>query len=251
VLSFSPQTLALIGLTFMLAGVVKGVAGMGLPTVSMGVLSAFMTPVSATSVLLIPSFVTNVWQLVTGSDFRALIIRLWTMMVGILIGTIVGVRLLTGANTRWTTVGLGAALTIYALYGLFGRPFSVPKRVETWLSPVIGLVTGLISGATGVFTIPAVPYLQGLDLEKDDLIQALGLSFTVSTVALAIGLVGHGAFHLGNLALSALAIVPALIGMWLGTIIRGKISTKTFRISFLCCLGVLGVELAARSLLSA
>ena len=249
--SFSSGTLALIGLTFVLAGVVKGVAGMGLPTVSMGVLGAFMPPVSATSLLLIPSFVTNVWQLVTGSDFRALIARLWGMMAGILIGTLVGVRLLTGANTRWTTIGLGVALTIYAVYSLLAQPFSVPKRVETWLSPVIGLVTGLISGATGVFTIPAVPYLQGLDLEKDDLIQALGLSFTVSTVALAIGLVGHGAFHLGDLALSALAIVPALIGMWLGTIIRGKISAKTFRISFLCCLGVLGVELAGRALISA
>jgi hypothetical protein len=215
----------------------------------MGVLGAFMPPVSATSLLLIPSFVTNVWQLVTGADFRVLIARLWTMMAGIFIGTIAGVRLLTGADTRWTTVGLGVALMAYALCGLLGRPLSVPKQSETWFSPVIGLLTGLISGATGVFTIPAVPYLQGLDLGKDDLIQALGLSFTVSTIALAIGLVSNGAFHLGNLALSALAIVPALIGMWLGTIIRGKISAKTFRISFLWCLGVLGGELAGRALL--
>jgi uncharacterized membrane protein YfcA len=248
-LSFSPGTLALIGLTFVLAGIVKGVAGMGLPTVSMGVLGAFMPPVSAASLLLIPSFVTNVWQLVTGSDFRALIARLWTMMAGIFIGTIAGVWLLTGADTRWATVGLGVALTAYALHSLLARPFRVPKGGEMWLSPMIGLLTGLISGATGVFTIPAVPYLQGLDLEKDDLIQSLGLSFTVSTIALAIGLVGRGAFHLGDLTLSALAILPALLGMWLGTIIRGKISAKTFRIGFLCCLGVLGVELAGRALL--
>ncbi len=250
-LTFSPEILALIFLTFVLAGVVKGVAGMGLPTVAMGVLGAFMPPVSATSLLLIPSFVTNVWQLVGGSDFRALIARLWTMTAGIFIGTIVGVRLLTGADTRWTTFGLGVALAIYSLYGLLGRTISVPKRGEAWLSPMVGLLTGLISGATGVFTIPAVPYLQGLDLEKDDLIQAMGLSFTVSTVALAIGLVGHGAFHLGDLALSALAIIPALIGLWIGTILRGKIGAKTFRIGFLCCLGVLGIELAARALLAA
>jgi uncharacterized membrane protein YfcA len=249
--SFSPGDLALVGLTFVLAGVVKGVTGMGLPTVSMGALGAFMPPVSAASLLLIPSFVTNVWQLVTGPDFRALVGRLWVMMAGIFIGTIMGVRLLVGTSTRWTTFGLGGALAIYALYSLLARPLSVPKRGETWLSPMIGLLTGLISGATGVFNIPAVPYLQGLHLEKDDLIQGLGLSFTVSTIALAIGLASNGAFHLGNLALSTLAIIPALIGMWLGTIIRGKISAKTFRFGFLCCLGVLGVELAARSLLSA
>ncbi len=235
--------------TFFVAGIVKGATGMGLPTVAMGVLGAFMPPVAAASLLLIPSFVTNVWQLFTGPSFMALVSRLWLMMLGIVIGTVAGARLLTSANTTWTTVGLGAALAAYAILSLLARPLTVPARVERWLSPIIGLVTGLITGGTGVFVIPAVPYLQALGLSKDNLIQALGLSFTISTIALAAGLAGRGAFQLDGLIASALAIVPALAGMWFGTVIRGRISAATFRRWFLICLVLLGLELVIRPLI--
>src|SRR4051794_22842106 len=90
---------------------------------------------------------------------------------------------------------LGAALILYGVVGLSGMRFDVSAGLEPWLSPIVGVTTGLVTGATGVFVIPAVPYLQSLGLEKEDLVQALGLSFTVSTVALAAGLfrrVFHG-----------------------------------------------------------
>jgi uncharacterized membrane protein YfcA len=247
--NFSSASLVVVALTFILAGMVKGITGMGLPTVSMGVLGAFMPPVAAASLLLIPSFVTNVWQLVMGPSCAALIVRLWPMMLGIVIGATAGSRQLTSTNTKWTTIGLGAALAAYALLSLLARPLSVAPRVERWLSPVIGLTTGLITGGTGVFVIPAVPYLQALGLSKDDLIQALGLSFTISTVALAIGLARGGAFHLEYVAASALAVLPSLLGMWLGTVVRGRISGATFRRWFLCCLVLLGLELFIRPLL--
>jgi uncharacterized protein len=134
--NFSTASLVVIAVTFILAGIVKGVTGMGLPTVSMGVLGAFMPPVAAASLLLIPSFVTNVWQLVTGPRFAALISRLWLMMLGIVVGTIAGSWLLTSANTKWTTGGLGVALAAYALLSLLARPLSVSPRMERRLSPV-------------------------------------------------------------------------------------------------------------------
>jgi uncharacterized membrane protein YfcA len=218
-----------IALTFFLAGIVKGVTGMGLPTVAMGVLGAIMPPVTAASLLVIPSFVTNFWQLLTGPNFIVLLSRLWLMMLGIGVATVAGSWLLTSANTEWTTIGLGAALALYAGFSLLARPLSVPARMERWLSPVVGLTTGMVTGATGVFVIPAVPYLQAIGLGKDDLIQALGLSFTISTVALAMGLASGGAFHRGDIALSALAVAPALLGMWFGQSIRQRISAATFR----------------------
>jgi uncharacterized membrane protein YfcA len=240
---------ALVTATFFVAGIVKGVTGMGLPTVAMGVLGAFMSPVAAASLLLMPSFVTNIWQLVTGPKFAALIARLWPMMLGIVVGTVAGARLLTSADTTWTTAALGAALAAYAMLALLARPFSVPASMERWLSPLVGLATGLVTGGTGVFVIPAVPYLQSLGLARDDLIQALGLSFTVSTIALGLGLSGSGAFHPGSVLASALAILPALAGMWFGTAIRGRISPPVFRRWFLICLVLLGLDLLLRPLL--
>lgn len=240
----------IVGLTFFLAGIVKGVAGMGLPTVSMGVLSTLMSPVSAASLLIIPSFVTNIWQLLTGPNFLGLIKRFWLMMLGIMVGTLAGSWLLTSANTEYASIGLGCALILYALYSLCAKPLPVPGRLERSLSPVIGLTTGAINGGTGIFTIPAVPYLQALGLSKDDHIQAMGLSFTVSTIALAGGLVRGGAFHLGNITLSALAVIPSLLGMWVGTVVRERISAAAFRRWFLIFLVFLGLELAVRPFFS-
>ena len=243
----SPHVL-IIALTFFLAGIVKGVTGMGLPTVAMGILGAITSPVSAASLLVIPSFVTNFWQLFTGPDVLAWMKRLWLMMLGIVVGTLAGSWLLTSANTEYASVGLGSALVLYAVHSLWAKPLSVTARLERLLSPVIGLTTGAITGGTGVFVIPAVPYLQAIGLSKDDLIQALGLSFTVSTIALAAGLARGGAFHLGNITLSALAVIPALLGMWVGTTVRERISAATFRRWFLIFLAILGLELVVRPL---
>jgi len=240
------ELICLLFATFLGAGVVKGVSGMGLPTVAMGVLGATMSPVTAAAILIIPSFVTNVWQMLAGRGTLRLMRRLWAMMFCIVIGTFLGTRLLVVVDPVWSGRALGVALIAYAAYALFLPTLPVPQRHESWLSPVIGMVTGLLTGVTGIFTLPAVPYVQSLGLQKDELVQALGLSFTVSTIALAGGLFAHGAFRLDQLGLSLLAVIPALVGMWLGSIVRQKISAKTFRRCFLLFLVILGLELALR-----
>jgi uncharacterized membrane protein YfcA len=239
--------LVAIAATFLVAGVVKGVTGMGLPTMAMGILGALLSPLAAASLLIVPSMVTNVWQLVAGRGLAALARRLWPMMAASVLGTLLAAPQLTGGDTDVVTLTLGATLVIYALYTLFARPLTVPTRSEVWLSPLIGLVTGVIAGATGVFVIPAVPYLQALGLERDDLVQALGMSFTTSTIALAIGLASQQAWEPHQLALSAMAVAPALIGMWAGRMLRRAISPATFRRWFLIGLALLGSEMMLRS----
>lgn len=246
---YSIRLVVTVAATFFAAGIVKGVTGMGLPTVAMGVLGALISPLAAASLLVVPSFVTNAWQLLAGPSFGMLLRRLWPMMLAVIVGTVAGSSLLTGGDAMLTTSALGGALAVYAAWTFCARPLCVPERLEQWLSPLIGIVTGTVTGGTGVFVIPAVPYLQALGLEKDDLVQALGLSFTVSTIALAAGLAWHGAFRVDNLALSALAIVPSLAGMWAGQIVRSRVSASTFRHWFLICLFLLGAEMLARPFL--
>lgn len=241
--------LAVAALTFLLAGFVKGVIGLGLPTVAMGLLSTVMAPAQAAALLIVPSFVTNVWQLATGPRFGALARRLWPMMAGVVVGTLAGSGFMQGGHAGQAAIGLGVALMVYAVLGLSAVRFSVPPRSERWLGPAIGTVTGLVTAATGVFVIPAVPYLGALGLPKDDLIQALGLSFTVSTVALAATLAGGGSFESGTAGASALALAPALIGMFVGGWVRGRVSEKVFRRCFFLGLLALGAHLASRALI--
>ncbi|WP_300781507.1 sulfite exporter TauE/SafE family protein [Enhydrobacter sp.] len=240
--------LAAVTATFFIAGLIKGVTGMGLPTVAMGVLGSLISPGAAAALLIVPSFATNVWQLLAGPSFGRIVERLWPMMLAITVGTITGTSLLASGNTQVTTCALGAALVLYATYTLFVRQVLMPPKHEVWLSPLTGIATGLVTGGTGVFVMPAVPYLQAIGLEKDDLVQALGLSFTVSTIALAVGLILHGAFHLNSFAMSTLAIAPSLGGMWAGQVVRNRVSQPTFRRWFLVGLLLLGAEMLVKPL---
>lgn len=239
----------IVAAVFFVAGVVKGVTGMGLPTVAMGALGALLSPLAAASLLIVPAFVTNIWQLFAGPSIAPLIGRLWPMMAATVAATMLGASLLTGGNVRLTTAALGATLVAYAGFALVARPLSVPRRLEPWLGPLVGGATGLVTGATGAFVLPAVPYLQALGFDKDDLVQALGLSFTVSTVALAAGLAAHGAFRPDNLLPSSLALGPALLGMAVGQVIRRRVSAEGFRRWFLIGLLILGAEMVLRPIL--
>ncbi len=240
-----PHVLLIAG-TFLLTGLVKGVIGLGLPTVAMGLLGLAMPPAHAAALLLVPSLVTNVWQLFAGPHFGALLGRLRGMMLGILVGTLAGSGLITGTAAPTAAAALGGALALYALVGLAKLRLRVPPASERWAGPLVGAATGLVTGATGVFVIPAVPYLGSLGLERDDLVQALGLSFTASTLALAAGLAWHGALPLQAAGTSLLALAPALAGMALGGWLRARVRPETFRLCFFVGLLALGAELIWR-----
>ncbi len=233
---------------FVLAGLIKGVIGMGLPTISMGLLAIVMPPAEAAAILIVPSLATNVWQMLAGPHLASLTRRLWPTMLGVIVGTLAGTGWLVGANARLATALLGVTLALYALSGLRSVRLVAGPTTERWLGPTIGGVTGLITAATGVFVIPAVPYLQAIRLEKEEFVQALGLSFTVSTVALALNLALDSAlpWSLGPVALGALA--AACTGMWLGQALRTRLRPETFRLCFFLGLLLLGLYLVARAL---
>ena len=244
--------LVVISLTFVLAGFVKGVIGLGLPTVGMGLLAVVMTPAQAAALLVVPSFATNVWQAV-GARTVPLLRRTWPMLLGSCVGTWglgfwAGPALLTADNGTRASIGLGIVLALYGVLGLSSLQFSVPARLEPWLSPLIGVITGLVTAATGVYMIPSAPYLQAIGLQKDDLVLAMGISFTVSTLALAAILVANGALQTSVAGASLLALAPALMGMSLGQWVRGRVSPRVFRTCFFAGSLILGTHLVLRAL---
>ena len=239
VYAFESSLVMMITVTFVLAGMVKGVTGMGLPTVAMGILGSLISPVAAAAMLLLPSLISNLFQFGGGGNTRQLLKRLWPMLLAVVIATLLASVWITGGDTTRTQFALGMALVAYALWTLAGKKIAVAPQREKPFSLVIGFVTGLLTGA--------VPWIQSLGFEKDELVQALGISFTFSTLALALGLWWHNALPVQSLSLSALAIVPALIGQWIGTRVRRVISPLVFKRCFLFCLIGLGVEMMLRA----
>ncbi len=241
--------LVAIAAAFTFAGFVKGVIGLGLPTVSVGLLGLWLTPAEAAAIVLLPAIVTNIWQCTHGGGFGALLRRMAPLLIGIAAGSFLGAVYLPSADSGEATTWLGALLALYAALGLSRVHFSVPRRLEPWLSPVMGLTNGALTVATGVFAIPNVPYIHALDFDRDKLVQALGLSFITSTVTMAAALGHAGTLRADLLLPSVIALAAALAGMPLGRIVRSKVEPKTFRLWFFIGLLLLGLHLALHAVL--
>ncbi len=244
----SAPVLLWMGLTFMLAGFSKGAVGMGMAIVAMGALGLVMPPAAAAAMLVIPSLVTNLWQLFNGPILVKLVRRLGSMMVALCVGTLMGIGVITGKSSWLPNAALGAILIVYAALSLAAYRPLVAASAEPWASPLVGFFTGVVSGATGVFVFPAVPYLNSLNLDKEELIQALGLTFTVSALALAAALAWKGHLQWQVAGSSLLALVPTLLGMWIGQRVRHALQPQVFRKWFLISLLAIGVAMLARAL---
>lgn len=228
-----------IVVVFILAGLVKGVTGMGLPTVAVALLTLRMPPLEAAALLIVPSAVTNVWQLASGSALYPLWQRFKWLLLAVCAGTALAASL--GA-AWWTGAALGLALVGYGVLGLTGWRMRVAPRHQAWAGPLAGAATGLMAGVTGVFVMPVAPYLQALNLNKDELIQALGMAFTVGTLALATMLAVRGEWHATAAGASLLALIPAMAGMQLGQWLRGRMRPEVFRRCFFIALLALGAH---------
>lgn len=235
--------LSMVVVVFVLAGGVKGVTGMGLPTVAMSLLGLWMPPVQAAALLLIPSLATNVAQC-CGPHLRSLASRLWPGWLAIAIVAVSAPGLGGAVHMPSAKAWLGGILIAYGIWGLWRPHLSDLSRSSKWLSVLAGTATGFVTALTAVFVLPWVPYLQTLRLNKDEMVQALGLSFTVATLSLAVRVQMSAPFESGS-AYLAIAVGGALIGAFgglkLGEVLRGRLAGPAFQRALFVIFVALGV----------
>jgi uncharacterized protein len=240
------ETWAMIALVYFVAGLVKGIVGLGLPSVAVGLGSVLVGMKPAMALLIIPSFVTNVWQALAGDALAMIVKRTWPMMVTILAGTWAGVWLLARLDAALLATVLGATLIAYATMGFTRLALPHPGRHELALSLLVGPIHGVVAGMTGSY-IPAVPFLQSLGFSKDVLVQAMGVLFTLSTIALALAMADQRLLSVDLAVASAGAVLPALAGMYAGQKLRNRLSEAMFRRALFAALGGLGAYILVRA----
>jgi uncharacterized protein len=246
-MTFEPLLL-LITAAFLLAGFIKGVIGLGLPTVAMGLLAVTMPPAQALAIVIVPAIITNIWQTFVGPYLRDIIRRLWPLMVGTVFGIWLNRDMLTGPYARYGAVVLGILLVIYAIIGLSKFSFTVARRDEKWIGGIVGVLTGMVSAATGVQVIPSMPFMQAIGMEKDELVQALGVFFTVATVSLGFNLTSSGLLTAATALPGAVAMAAAFAGMYIGQAVRSRLEPEAFRRWFLVSMIFLGIYITASAI---
>lgn len=247
--TWSLEFIVVVTAIFVLAGFVKGVVGMGLPTVSLGLLAVVVGPKEAIAIMLVPSLITNIYQGVVGGAFLSLMKRLWSLLLAVCIGVWFGAGILARADAAVIVGSLGLMLFLYAAISLLTPQIPPPGKREGWLSPFIGGASGFLTGLTGTFVVPGVPYLQALGLDRNGLVQAMGILFSVSTLALGASFSGHSLLPKDLGLLSTAALAPAIIGMIGGQWVRHRIPEPVFRKVIFWSLLVLGAYLLIKSFL--
>jgi hypothetical protein len=214
-----------------------------MPTVSLALLLLGMGLPAAVQIMVVPTVVTNVWQALVGDAFGRLVHRFRTLLAATVLGVWIGYVTLFRSHPKAMTAVLGAAVAIYALSSLFNLPLMPRVRRERVASPVVGLATGVLAGATGNISMPALAYLHRLGLPRNDLVQMLGILFTLGAASLGLMLAGHGDYSPALLLVSGLAVLPGVAGMVLGQRVRGRLSERGFRRALFSGLLLVGAHL--------
>ncbi len=243
-----PASIAIIALAFIAGGFVKGLAGVGLPVVTIALLTfAFGLP-NAMALMIVPGLLTNVWQTRSGGNVIVVFKRIRSFLVPALVAVWFGTRMLVAVDPAQVVVGLGLVLIVYALVNLSGFVVKIPARREPVLGPIFGIANGLVTGMTGVSSTPSVIYLNGLGLSRQAFIQSMGLLFLTSYVVLSLSLWLEGVISPHAGALSFFAVLPALAGMILGQKLRQKTSDSGFKRVLNFVLLAIGAYLIVRAL---
>lgn len=228
---------------FVFAGIIKGTVGFGLPTIGLGVMTLFVGVENAMTLILWPAFVSNIWQGFAGGSLRVLVRRLWPFLLAATLSVFAGSFLLTKLPAGYPEIILGLLMISYALPLLAGAKVTLAPELERPAGLVVGLANGVFSGLTGSYTVPGVLYLQALGLARDQLVQAMGLLFLLSTLALGTSLASLSRLEFGQGLLSAAMVIPAMSGVLIGQRIRKAVSEAVFRRLVLAAILGLGLYL--------
>ena len=245
-----PTDQIVIGLAvFLLAGAVKGLVGLGLPAISIALMSLFLPLPEAIALISLPTIFTNVWQAAVGGNFLHIVRRQWPLIVPLAVVLYLTIWLIGQKGPGWAFLVLGTVLIVYSTLGLFRIRLHVHSDLERPLAPVIGVVSGFVAGLVGVPVIPLMPYLQGLDIKPSELVQTLGVVLCATSLTLTASLLLFGMLDGPRAAVSAAAVVPAVAGMWLGQQIRSRLSVEQFRLAVFWALLLTGLYTVATRLL--
>jgi uncharacterized membrane protein YfcA len=223
-----PQIVALVAVTYLLAGIVKGVTGLGIPIVGVALTAPVIGMQAAVAILLAPSIVTNFWQALVGGRLVPIVRRIWPLLLAAVFGIWLGTKILATADGSLLILILGLFLITYATIALLRAKLPSPGSWEPVLTPLMGGAGGIIFGMTGSFMVPGTLYIQALGMPRDEFVQALGIAFVFVTCTLALAMLQRALLSPDLAVLSAGAVLPTVGGMMLGQRLRRILTESQF-----------------------
>ena len=241
--SLDVNLIVLGGLVFLLAGTIKGVVGIGLPIAAVGLLSQFIEPRMAILMAIFPIVVGNIWQVYRSGNVLPTLKRFGVFAVTLAITLFVTTLFVHGISTEILVFALGVMIVLFAVTNLAFTPPALPARHDRAGQIVAGIASGISGGLTAIWGPPMVIYFLARRLDKDEFIRASGLLFLCGSIPLLAGYVNNGMITSDTALLSALMVVPTLVGFAIGEQLRRRLDASRFRTAVLVMFLIMGLNL--------
>ena len=240
----------IVGISFFIAGIIKGLIGIGLPTAALTLLTISVTPLEAIGLNVMPMVVTNLYQLCKADSIRQLISSYWRF-AGVMMVCMTGTALLA-ASLGNDIIRLMIAISIFGftLNQLFGHALYLPPHLDRPFQYVLGGLAGLIGGLTSAWGVPITIYLVMKNVSPKQFIDATGFLVTIGCVPIIFGYSVTSIFHLGIIGYGVLGSLTAIAGFAIGERLRPFVSAVFFRKLVLLLFLFMGLRLGYASLTS-
>ncbi|MEJ6772298.1 MAG: sulfite exporter TauE/SafE family protein [Pelagibacteraceae bacterium] len=232
---------------FFLGGLVKGTIGVGLPTVTLTLLSFFFDIKDSISFILIPVILTNLVQMLDGKELKSIFQQTKFFLVTSVVFVIPGFLVLRAINSNTILLILASLLVLNSCLVLFNKIITIKKHTSFQTQFWIGALTGITTGVTSIYTMPFIFLIQSLKFNKEKLIQLMGLSFFLYSLTQFALFYSFSMINEKVLLFSSVACIPILIGVISGKYLRKVLSEQTFKQLFNYMLLISGIIIIIKS----
>ena len=242
-----PTIILIIILAVLAGGIVKGTIGFGMPMVALPIIAFVIPATTAMIILCVPILLTNFLQIKFKQGVSSY--RFLPMFISLIIGLIVGARLILEININTITQIIAVSIIFAALVNCFGiKITSINQKREKAITIIIGFGSGILGGLSTFYGPPMLAYLVAADLPKEKFVRTVSTMYFIGSFPLYGSLIYYGFATSLDLIVSLILIIPAYIAQQLGTKIRDKINQKQFRMCILITLIILGFSLLMKTL---
>jgi uncharacterized membrane protein YfcA len=232
---------------FFLGGLVKGTIGVGLPTVTLTLLSFFFDIKESISFILIPVILTNLVQMLDGKELKSIFQQTKFFLVTSVVFVIPGFLVLRAINSNTILLILASLLVLNSCLVLFNKIITIKKHTSFQTQFWIGALTGITTGVTSIYTMPFIFLIQSLKFNKEKLIQLMGLSFFLYSLTQFALFYSFSMINEKVLLFSSVACVPIIFGVISGKYLRKVLSEQAFKLLFNYMLLISGIIIIIKS----
>ncbi|MFU2070975.1 sulfite exporter TauE/SafE family protein [Bordetella hinzii] len=238
--------LAVAAATFIVAGIVKGTLGVGLPLVAVPMLSFVLPPLTAISLLVVPVLASNFWQAIKAVEPKRALRRFRGLSAALCISTIVSVRLALSLPTDLLNLLVACSVVCAVILMVYRPDSAIPPQREGKLGVLVGVLAGAMGGVSSMTGPFIITYLLALRLPREAFIGGISIIYLFGMIPLYASLAVYGRLGLTEMVYSAMALAPMALGMMLGRKLRGLLSEGAFRNVLLGFLSMLALLLIGK-----